>query len=74
MGDRPSLVAAGNEPERSALMTPEDWQRAKPILAAALELDSAGRASFLKEACAAPLFERKSNPSSLRMNRPTQAP
>jgi tetratricopeptide (TPR) repeat protein len=35
-------------------MTPEDWQRVKPILAAALELDSAGRASFLKEACADP--------------------
>jgi len=33
-------------------MTPEDWQRAKPILAAALELDSAHRESFLKEACA----------------------
>jgi tetratricopeptide (TPR) repeat protein len=33
-------------------MTPEDWQRVKPILAAALELDSANRASFLKEACA----------------------
>jgi hypothetical protein len=33
-------------------MTPEEWQRAKPILAAALELDSANRASFLKEACA----------------------
>jgi len=33
-------------------MTPEDWQRAKPILAAALELDSARRTSFLKDACA----------------------
>jgi hypothetical protein len=35
-------------------MTPEDWQRVKPILAAALELDPASRASFLKEACADP--------------------
>jgi serine/threonine protein kinase/tetratricopeptide (TPR) repeat protein len=35
-------------------MTPEDWQRVKLILAAALELDSAKRASFLKEACADP--------------------
>jgi serine/threonine protein kinase/tetratricopeptide (TPR) repeat protein len=35
-------------------MRPEDWQRVKPILATALELDSAERASFLKEACADP--------------------
>jgi serine/threonine protein kinase len=35
-------------------MTPEDWQRVKPILATALDLDSANRASFLKEACADP--------------------
>jgi tetratricopeptide (TPR) repeat protein len=35
-------------------MTPEDWQRVKPILAAALELDSAHRASFLREACSDP--------------------
>jgi Tol biopolymer transport system component len=35
-------------------MTPEDWQRVKPILASALELDPANRASFLKEACADP--------------------
>jgi hypothetical protein len=30
-------------------MTPEDWQRVKPILAAALELDSASRASLLED-------------------------
>jgi serine/threonine protein kinase len=32
-------------------MTPEDWQRLKPILAAALELDSSDRPDFLNEAC-----------------------
>jgi serine/threonine protein kinase/tetratricopeptide (TPR) repeat protein len=40
-------------------MTPEDWQRVKPILAAALELDSASRASFLKEACADPSLRQE---------------
>ena len=33
-------------------MTPEQWQHIKPILAAALELDAARRATFLREACA----------------------
>ena len=33
-------------------MTPEDWQRVKPILAAALELDSARRSAYLQQACA----------------------
>jgi serine/threonine protein kinase len=33
-------------------MTPEDWQRVRPILESALELDPAGRARFLDKACA----------------------
>lgn len=35
-------------------MTPEEWQRVRPILESALELDSAHRAIFLDEACADP--------------------
>jgi serine/threonine protein kinase len=37
-------------------MTPEEWQRVRPILESALELDSAHRATFLDEACADPLL------------------
>jgi len=37
-------------------MTPEQWQRVRPILESALELDSANRATFLDEACADPLL------------------
>ncbi|PYT96590.1 MAG: hypothetical protein DMG38_23270 [Acidobacteria bacterium] len=37
-------------------MTPEEWQRVRPILESALELDSANRATFLDEACADPLL------------------
>lgn len=33
-------------------MTPEQWQRVRPILESALELDPASRASFLDGACA----------------------
>ncbi|HKW34180.1 MAG TPA: protein kinase, partial [Candidatus Acidoferrum sp.] len=40
-------------------MTPEEWQRAKPILDSALQLDSAHRAAFLKEACAEPSLRRE---------------
>lgn len=32
-------------------MTPEEWQRVKPILESALELDSASRPAFLNGAC-----------------------
>jgi len=32
-------------------MTPEEWQRVRPILESALELDPASRASFLDGAC-----------------------
>lgn len=32
-------------------MTPEQWQRIRPILESALELDSANRAHFLDDAC-----------------------
>lgn len=35
-------------------MTPEDWQRVKPILDSALKLDSAYRPAFLNQACADP--------------------
>jgi len=35
-------------------MTPEQWQRVRPILESALELDSAQRTTFLDEACAEP--------------------
>jgi hypothetical protein len=33
-------------------MTPEQWQRVRPILESALELDPAGRSVFLDQACA----------------------
>ena len=33
-------------------MTPEDWQRVKPILDSALQMDFTQRPAFLKEACA----------------------
>jgi len=33
-------------------MTPEQWQRVRPILESALELDPAGRSEFLDQACA----------------------
>jgi serine/threonine protein kinase len=35
-------------------MTPEEWQRVRPILESALELDSAKRPAFLDESCADP--------------------
>ena len=35
-------------------MTPEEWQRVKPILDSALQLDSSSRPAFLKQACADP--------------------
>ena len=35
-------------------MTPEDWQRVKPILDSALQLDCAQRPAFLNQACADP--------------------
>ena len=35
-------------------MTPEQWQRVRPILESALELDPAGRSAFLDQACAEP--------------------
>jgi len=33
-------------------MTPEQWQRVRPILESALELDPAGRSAFLDQVCA----------------------
>lgn len=35
-------------------MTPEDWQRVKPILDSALQMDSTQRPAFLNQACADP--------------------
>ena len=35
-------------------MTPEEWQRVRPVLESALELDSAKRSAFLDGACANP--------------------
>ena len=35
-------------------MTPEEWQKVRPILESALELDCANRPAFLNEACADP--------------------
>jgi hypothetical protein len=35
-------------------MTPEEWQRVRPILESALELDPASRPAFLERACAEP--------------------
>ena len=40
-------------------MTPELWQRLRPILESALELDSDHRAAFLDEACAEPSLRRE---------------
>jgi serine/threonine protein kinase len=52
MGYRSRLVTEGNESKRGARMTPEDWQRVKPILDSALQLDSTQRPAFLNQACA----------------------
>src|SRR5690242_4988681 len=54
MGNRSRLAAAANESKRGARMTPEDWQRVKPILDSALQMDSTQRPAFLKQACADP--------------------
>lgn len=40
-------------------MTPEQWQRVRPILESALELDSANRPAFLDENCPDPSFRRE---------------
>lgn len=40
-------------------MTPEVWQRIRPILESALELDPVGRSSFLDGACANPNLRRE---------------
>ncbi len=40
-------------------MTPEDWQRVRPILESALELDSSSRAAFLEGACANSFLRRE---------------
>jgi len=40
-------------------MTPEVWQRVRPILESALELDPVGRSSFLDGACANPNLRRE---------------
>ena len=40
-------------------MPPEDWQRVKPILLSALQMDSAQRPAFLKQACADPSLRRE---------------
>lgn len=40
-------------------MTPEEWQRVKPILESALELDSASRPGFLNGACADPSLRQE---------------
>src|SRR5258708_9061159 len=37
--------------EEAAPMTPEEWQRVRPILESALELDTSKRSSFLDTAC-----------------------
>jgi eukaryotic-like serine/threonine-protein kinase len=53
------MAAARDEPKRVAGMTPEEWQRVRPILESALELDSANRPSFLDVACADPFLRRE---------------
>jgi serine/threonine protein kinase len=40
-------------------MTPEEWQRVRPILESALELDPASRASFLDGACSDSFLRRE---------------
>lgn len=40
-------------------MTPEEWQRIRPILESALELDSPHRSSFLDGACADPALRQE---------------
>lgn len=40
-------------------MTPEEWQRVRPILESALELDSAKRPAFLEGACSDPSLRRE---------------
>jgi eukaryotic-like serine/threonine-protein kinase len=59
MGLGSGLAASRNEWKRVARMTPEEWQRIRPILESALELDSASRASFLDGACADSFMRRE---------------
>jgi hypothetical protein len=40
-------------------MTPEEWQKVRPILESALELDSAKRASYLDRECTDPSLRRE---------------
>lgn len=40
-------------------MTPEDWQKVRPLLESALELDSAERFAFLDKACAEPSLRQE---------------
>src|SRR5579864_1252230 len=48
------MAAAGNQPWGSAYMTGEEWQRIRPILEAALELDPAERSAYLDRECTDP--------------------
>jgi hypothetical protein len=55
-------------------MTPEHWQRVRPILESALELDPAKRASFLDGACAdSHLREEVESPIAFREQAGTDA-
>src|SRR4030095_16604693 len=47
-----SLATAGNEPRRGKHMTPEQWQRVRPILECALELEPESRPAYVDGACA----------------------
>ena len=42
-----------------ACMTAEQWQRIRPILESALELDGANQAAFLDRACSDPMLRRE---------------
>src|SRR5260370_26103843 len=52
LGLRTRLAAERNESRRSARMTPEEWQRVRPILESALELDPKSRSAFVDNECA----------------------
>ena len=45
-------LQSGNEPRRGTHMTPEQWQRVRPILECALELEPESRPAYVDCACA----------------------
>jgi serine/threonine protein kinase/tetratricopeptide (TPR) repeat protein len=59
MGHGPSLAAAGDEEQGRTAVTPERWQEAKRVLAAALDQPPQERRLYLDQVCTDPLLRRE---------------